>query len=377
MKILVDYTQIPVQRVGVGNYAYNLVKELYDIDKENTYYIVVQDDDGSLDVFQCDRIRLIRVKHGLFRKLVFRLLLEQVYFPYLVLKHRIDLVHSLHYSFPLVTFGAQRLITVHDMTYFTVPDLLVNTKRLYLKFFINLSTRVRSRLICVSEYTKDDLVRITGVDPRKCTVITLGRSEIFRPGISAGEIESTKKKYGITAPYFLFIGTIEPRKNIKKLITVFQEFSKVHDHYQLVIVGKKGWHYEDVFELVSAQRLSGKVIFTGYVEEEEKPVLLNGCEVFVYPSVYEGFGIPILEAISCGAPVITSNISSMPEVAGDAAILIDPTNEEELLQAMLRLTADPAMKQELKEKGFLQAQQYTWRNTAEKTLQSYREYKSY
>lgn len=370
--VLVDYTQIPLKRMGVGIYAYNLLGQISAIDKHNTYYILTQNDDPALEQFVSGNFHILYVNHKFFRNFVLRYLLEQIYIPYLIIKKKINLVHSLHYSFPLIRFKAKRVVTIHDMTFFLIPVVHVRFKRFYFRTFIRLAALMKNRIICVSESTRNDLISITKIDKEKCSVIPLGKSGFFNPNYSLSEINVVKEKYNIKNDYFLFIGTIEPRKNIATLIKVFNEFLKLNCEYSLVIAGKKGWYFDEIFRLIDRYNISDKIIFTGYVSEEETPILLNGCKIFIYPSLYEGFGIPVLEALSCGIPTITGNISSMPEVAGDAAILVDPENENEILNAINSLLTDTNLYNSLKQKSILQSERFSWEKTALETLKLYK-----
>lgn len=371
MNVLIDYSQIPIQKVGVGVYAYNLIKQVSVLDNTNKYFVLIQDDDDTLELFSNEFIHLIKVNHKIFRHFFLRFLLEQLYIPYLVIRKKISKVHSLHYSFPLLRFNAKRVVTIHDLTFFLMPEVHLRFKRLYFRTFIKLARFLDCEIICVSHSTKRDLIKITKVSSERCTIIPLGKSDIFHNRYSINEIRITKKKYKIEENYFLFIGTIEPRKNIITLIKAFYEFNKLFTNYSLVIVGKKGWYYEEIFKLIDQLCIREKIIFTGFVFEEEKPLLLNGSQAFIYPSLYEGFGIPILEAMACGTPVITANLSSMPEVAGDAGILINPENSNELFKAMVQVIGNPSVAENMKNAGLIQSDKFSWEKTAKQTITLY------
>jgi glycosyltransferase involved in cell wall biosynthesis len=370
MNLLVDFSQIPIQKVGVGVYGLNLISNL-EPDATSRYYVLVQDDDNSLDACESNGIILIRISSKKCRRLVNRLLLEQVYIPYLVYKYKIDVIHSLHYSFPVMT-RARRIVTVCDMIFFKYPELHLRAKVFYFRFFIWLTTYLADKVICISKSTERDYLDFFRVKPNLTTVIELGVDQAYSPNIDRSEISALLEKYGIDGEYILFIGTIEPRKNITNLILAFAKLVKNESPLRLVIVGKKGWHYESVFSLVSELRLVDKVIFTGFVEESEKPALLVGARMFVYPSFYEGFGIPVLEALACGVPTITSNLSSMPEVAGDAAILVDPSNVEDIHAALAKLYCDEALSAVLRERALIQSSKFSWNVMAEKTVEVYK-----
>jgi len=371
MRVLIDFSQIPVNKVGVGVYAFNLIKELNRTDKKNEYFIVIQNDDDCFHFIRNERFHFIKIKSRIFRIFPLRMIMEQAYLPFLVLKHKIDLVHSLHYSFPLLTFGAKKVVTVHDLTFFLFPDLHVFVKRYYFRWFTLLASKMSDRIICVSESTRNDLFRFTHANPEKTQTIHLGiDKEIPEFNLSEKEIVFARYQIEDSKRIILFIGTLEPRKNISNLIKAFGLFKKKIEGFQLVIVGGKGWYYHDLFELAK-QTGTEDLLFTGYVSEREKQILLSAAEIFVYPSVYEGFGIPVLEAILYKVPTITSNLSSLPEVAGDAALLIDPASVEELLSAMIRLAENQNERNSLSDKCFAQLENFSWGKTALETISLY------
>ncbi len=371
MKVLIDFSQIPLNKVGVGVYAFNLIKELEKIDSKNEYFIVIQDDDPCFYFIKKENFHFIKIKSSLFRVFPLRVMMEQVFLPWLILKHRIQLVHSLHYSFPLLSFGAKRVVTVHDLTFFLFPELHVLIKRYYFRWFTLLASKMSHQIICVSESTRNDLLRFTHAKPEKTKTIHLGIDKEI-PVFSQNEKQAIFERFQIDPikKMILFIGTLEPRKNISNLIRAFGLFDKQEPGYQLIIVGGKGWYFHEMFELAT-QHNNNNIVFTGYVSESEKQLLLSSAELFVYPSVYEGFGIPVLEAILHQLPTITSNLSSLPEVAGQAALLIDPTSVHELVDALLRLAHHPDDKKFLSDKCFAQLEKFSWSKTAQETISLY------
>ena len=186
-------------------------------------------------------------------------------------------------------------------------------------------------------------------------------------------VKNTKKKYGIEGEYLLYIGMIEPRKNLKNLVIAYHKLRLFRDDFQLVIAGPRGWGYSDLFELVDRLKLRGKIIFTDYIKEEEKASIIIGAKLFIYPSLYEGFGIPVLEAMSLGVPTISSNISSIPEISGDAALLIDTSNANILYQNIIKLLDNKILYQELKKKALEQSLKFSWSKAAKKTLNVYKQ----
>lgn len=370
LNVLIDFSQLPIQKVGVGVYGLNLILNLEDRPNIH-YFVLVQDDDDSLDKCPSDFITLIKVNSNKFRKLSNRFFLEQFYIPYLVYKHKIDVVHSLHYSFPVLA-KAKKVVTVCDMIFYKYPELHLKSKVLYFRFFIWLTTLFANKVICISESTRQDYLSYFKVPSELAAVVELGKDDSYHPDLDRQEINQLLKKYAIDGEYILFIGTIEPRKNVSNLILAFERLIADGFPHSLVVVGKKGWHYDSIFHLVKERNLTDRVIFTGFIEESEKPLFLAGASVFVYPSLYEGFGIPVLEALACGTPTITSNVSSMPEVAGDAALLVNPENLEEIYDAMKKVLMDSSLRSELKARSLRQAANFSWEKTANMTIEVYR-----
>lgn len=372
MRVLIDCTGISKVKAGVGVYAINLVKELIAIKQDLQLWLLVQDDDQEFD-FHEDGVKTIRVPARIFRRVSLRLLLQQIYLPWLALRHRIEVIHSLHYSFPLLPLRARNVVTIHDLTSFLCPELLIPNKMRYYRLFIKASHRGADELIFVSYSTRHDYCQAFPRALDSCHVVMLGKSPEFRSDLATEKVAEVLHRYALKEPYILFIGMIEPRKNLNRLVDAFSALASAYPDHSLVIAGKKGWMYEDLFALIRDKGLDKKVLFPGYISEEDKPYLIRGAEVFVYPSLYEGFGIPVLEALACGTPTITSNVSSMPEVAGDAALLVDPTNTEELTLALSRLLADKALRDDLIVKSIAQAEKFSWKKTAAETYTVYLE----
>ena len=371
MRVLVDCTQISKDKAGVGIYALNLVKELVAMRTDLKLWLLVQDDDPDFFITNAS-VQVLRVPARTFRRLPLRFLLEQIYIPWLAIRYRFDVVHSLHYAFPLLPMAAIKVVTVHDLTSFKLPDVHLPSKIRYFRFFLRASQRGADHVSFVSKSTRDDYLAVFPRDIATCHVATLGKSSEFHPNLDKARVDLVLQKYCLRKPFILYIGTIEPRKNLTRLVEAFATLALKYPTHALVIAGKKGWMYNPIFDAVQRLGVEGRVVFTGFVDEEEKPFLIRGAEIFVYPSLYEGFGIPVLEAMACGTPSITSNLSSMPEVAGDAALLVDPTCTDSLIAALGRLLAEPDLRRELSAKAVVQAERFTWKNTAEETYKIYR-----
>ncbi len=383
MKIAIDLTQIPADKTGIGIYALNLVREMCRLNQTNgkfNFFFFVQDDDEELIrlIRDSDKCTLILIKSSIFRKMILRFFFEQFLLPRKCRKLKVDIIYSSHYTIPYFT-RIKRVVVFPDMTFYLFPELHQKIKRFYFKTLIPLTVWKSSGIITISESTKSDMVkRFKHIDTNKITVIHLG-VDLFKENEKekAPLCERIMEKYGLTArEYFLFVGTLEPRKNISNIIKAFHHVRQSDDRYKkkykLVIVGKKGWFYKEIFETVKKFLLEEAVIFTGYVNEEEKQALLLRAFLFVYPSFYEGFGIPILEAMGSGIPVITGNTSSLPEVAGDAAVLVNPHLWQEISTAMLKLLSNQPLHEKLSQKGLTQAKKFSWEKTAEKTLELFK-----
>jgi glycosyltransferase involved in cell wall biosynthesis len=259
------------------------------------------------------------------------------------------------------------VVTVHDLGYLYYPQAHRLLDRLYLDLSTRYSARAATHLIADSSATKHDLIERYGIEPYKITVVYPGYDEAtFQPVRDEEAIEAVKAKYDIAGDYILFVGTLQPRKNLIRLIEAYWKLEA--GSWKLVIAGKKGWLYQEIFRWVEELGLGKKVVFTGYVPEGGLPALISGARLFVFPSLYEGFGLPVLEAMACGTPVVCSNVSSLPEVAGDAAVLVDPLDVEGLAAAMERVLDDEDLRAELIERGFEQAKRFSWERCARETL---------
>ena len=260
------------------------------------------------------------------------------------------------------------VVTVHDLGYLYHPEAHTRTQNLYLRWSTRYNARAAAHLLADSEATRRDLVRRYGVPPEKITVAYPGYDERLAPVTDPAALAAVRARYGLTGPYLLYLGTLHPRKNLSRLIQAFYNLQPATCNLQLVLAGKKGWLYDDIFAQVRALGLTERVIFTGYVPDDDLPALLSGALAFVYPSLYEGFGFPVLEAMACGAPVVCSNVSSLPEVAGDAALLVDPLDTAALAAALARLVGDEGLRRELRERGFRQVRKFSWRRCAGQVL---------
>jgi glycosyltransferase involved in cell wall biosynthesis len=332
---------------------------------------VAQSDDADFAHEGLPHVTMVYVPAALYRIRPVRILLEQIWLPVLVLRHRIDVLHSVHYSFPLFCPRAKRAVTIHDMTSVTMPEMHIGAKRIHYRFFIAAALRFAEMMIFVSHSSLKDCQRLFHLRDERAEVIHLGLEDRWYRMAAEGAPAGSEWVTKLPKQFVLFVGMIEPRKNIARLVLAFAAVAKEYPECVLVIAGKKGWKYEEVFVNARESGVEERIHFTGFVSDEDKMALMGRATVFAYPSLYEGFGIPVLEALACGVPTLTSDVSSIPEVTGDAALLVNPESTEEIATALRRLLSDTDLREELRTKGMKRAKLFPWSATAERTLGVY------
>jgi glycosyltransferase involved in cell wall biosynthesis len=257
------------------------------------------------------------------------------------------------------------------MTFFLYPQVHKTYKRLFFKSMIRLSAKRASAIIADSQSTRRDILRVVPIAPQKITAVPLGVSDVFKPVSDPGAVEEFRRRYQLPPQIILCVGELQARKNLPTLIRAYGRLVQQGLTHSLVIAGRKGWLYEELFQAVQTLNMSDRVIFTGYVLEQDLPLLYNVADVFVYPSVYEGFGLPVLEAMACGTPVVTSNASSMPEITGEAGVLVDPNDVNSMAEAIRRVVVDREFHAELECNGLERAKMFSWERTAKETVAVY------
>lgn len=352
MRIAIDMQTTLGQKTGIGFYVDNLVRWLEQIDKENTY------------------VKLLPRSSDDFRSLE-RFVWDQVHVPFRSARARVDLLHQPGFSAPVV-HSMPVIVTVHDLIAIHFGRDIPLGSRLYFGKWMPLSYRFARHIIAVSQHTKRDLVTLLGIPPDRITVVASAADERYQPLRDRSTLVATRDRFKTGARFVLHVGTLNPRKNLEFLVRVFAKVRPVLDRdTRLVVTGKKGWYYESLFQLVHDLKLDDAVVFTGYVTEEEKVALYNAATVLAFPSLYEGFGLPPLEAMQCGTPVIASQTSSIPEVVGQAGVLLDPTDEAAWVTAMGTLLTDQAAREQLSSLGLAQAAKFSWERTAHETKAVY------
>jgi glycosyltransferase involved in cell wall biosynthesis len=297
-----------------------------------------------------------------------RVLWEQLIQPRVLRHIEADLVHEPVFVGPLVA-PCPVVITIHDLSFIRYPHLFRPANRLYLTVMTQLSVRRARRLIAVSKHAAGEAERLLGVPREKVDVVYHGVDPVFRP-LPPGEVAAFRRRRELPDRFILFVGTQEPRKNLERLIEAFARIPQ--GEAKLVLVGGKGWLYDDLFAKIEALSLRDAVVFPGYVGSEELPLWYNAATAFAYPSLYEGFGMPVTEALACGTPVVTSTSSSLPEAAGGAALLVDPEDVEAIATGLTRILDDDTLREALTERGLAHARTFDWSRTARETVRVYR-----
>lgn len=252
------------------------------------------------------------------------------------------------------------VVTVHDLGYLHFPETHTRFQRWYLNFTTRRHTRIARRIIADSAATKNDLVRFYRAPAEKIHVVHLGISTTIH---RVENPAATVKKYGISGEYLLYLGTLQPRKNLLRLLTAFQKISAEFPGVTLVLAGGKGWLFDQIRQQIDRLQLDERVVLPGFIPEADKSALLSGATAYLFPSLYEGFGLPVLEAMACGTPVLIGNGSSLPEIAGDAALAVNPLDSAAIADGIRRLLTDPALRQSLVSKGFRRVRQFSWEKT--------------
>ncbi|MBI4557607.1 MAG: glycosyltransferase family 4 protein [Candidatus Hydrogenedentes bacterium] len=285
----------------------------------------------------------------------------------------VDIAHGLFHDLPAARRAA-RVATIHDLSCFRCPETHTPRTRAVQTRLLRHSARHADALVAVSESCKNDLVELLGVPPELVRVVPGGvYLREFAGELDRQVLKAVTERLGIHGEYFIHLGTLEPRKNVPRLLRAYATLrSRCRECPKLVLVGKPGWLYQDVFDTIQRLRLHDCAIHAGYLERREAILLLRGAKACVYPSLYEGFGLPVLEAMAAGTPVITSNRAALPEVAGDAAIVVNPEDEDALTTAMESLIADSARVETMKQKGLTRAHRFTWEQSARRLLDVYR-----
>ena len=296
---------------------------------------------------------------------IMRIAWEQLVAPLMMIRDRPAAMFCPLNVIPLL-MRRPAVVTVHDLAFLRFPDRFRPERRRYLAVLTRLSVQRAAHVLTDSAFTRREVITLLGVAPGKVTVAPLGRDERLGP-LAPSTVAQFRQERQLPERFLLFLGTLEPRKNLATLLRAYAQ-SREGIGMPLVVAGGKGWLYEPIFELIDELGLRDDVLFAGFAPREELSFWYNAATAFVYPSLYEGFGLPPLEAMQCGTPVVSSNAASLPEVVGDAALTVDPTNVDALAAALLQIATDPALREELRSRGLQRAQHFSWDRTAAETL---------
>jgi glycosyltransferase involved in cell wall biosynthesis len=377
MRIAIDYTAAIRQGAGIGNYVRSLVDAMLAQDSTNQYTLLTSGHPTREHAFPKAsnvRGRSIFIPDRYLNVLWYRwrLPVHATIFTGLV-----DIYHGPDFVLPPINGKVRKIVTVHDLAFLEHPEYAVPQLAAYLKKVVPEAVAAADVIAAVSHATRQTLIEYFHTPPEKITIIPNGIRSYFRRITDPILLSATRHKFGLKHPLVLGVGTLEPRKNHLGLIKAFHKAQSAAEKKQrpamLALAGGPGWLYDETQRLIAKLKLENKVRFLGRVSELELITLYSMADVFVFPSFYEGFGVPPIEAMACGAPVITSNTSSLPEVAGDAALLIDPHNTGEIARAMLRVLENEQLRDELRQKGYVRAQHFTWPKSASKMLSVYQQ----
>ena len=285
-----------------------------------------------------------------------------------------QITHFFNYYVPPFVRG-KKVVTIHDMTLHAYPETVKKKTLWFLRQTLKQSIKRADHIITDSEFSKKEILKYYDVSDSKISVVYCGGDfERFQPLKNYEFLDSTKKKYHIPGEYFLYLGTLEPRKNLVRLIQAYAQLLKEkQDVPYLVLAGGKGWMYEEIFHTVTELGLEEKIIFTGYVNDDDVPVLMSSAFAFCFPSLYEGFGMPVLEAMACGTPVLTSANSPMEEFAGDTVVLVDALKIDSIKNGLLQLIISKEFRESISQRGLLKAKEYTWEKAGKQLMQVYQD----
>jgi len=372
MRITFDLSPAVHHHAGLGRYAHELLSAMVAIDTEDSFDVLYYTPNGAerpdppLDRLPARQVRLSAKP--------WRMSVLTANYTGLAMDrwlHSGDVFHATDHLLPALRRSAS-VFTVHDLIYLFYPEYHLRLNRWFLTLMLPRFLKAADAIIAVSENTRRDAARLMGVPAEKMTVIYEGVNPAYRPIADPAVLAAVRARYYLPERFLLFFSTIEPRKNLLMLLEAYRALlDRSPAAPDLAVAGRKGWLFQPVFERVTALGLEQRVHFTDWIDEADAPALMNAAEVFLYPSLYEGFGLPPLEAMACGVPVLCSDASSLPEVVGQAGLLLPPRDTAAWVQALERLLADPALGLALRGRGLAQAKKFTWEAAARQTLAVY------
>jgi glycosyltransferase involved in cell wall biosynthesis len=353
---------------GIGTYIRNLLRHLSRLDHTTEYVLLCRPIDSDAAALLGDNFRIVTEKAPAYS------LREQVRIPLALRRERANLFHAPHYVLPPLT-PCRSVVTIHDCIHLRFPQYLPSRiGYAYARGSLWAATHQADRVLTVSEASKRDILHYFRIPDQKIVVIPNAIDERYNEAPAAEDIERVKERYQLNDPFVLYAGNIKPHKNLERLIEAFHMFRRHEfEHVKLLIIGDEISKYATLRRTVHRLKLHKHVRFFGFVPDQTLAALYRLAAVFVFPSLYEGFGLPPLEAMASGAPVITSNVSSLPEVVGDAALLIDPYDPEAIADAMRRVLSDDVLRVQLRERGLVRARHFSWDRSIRRVHEIYEE----
>ncbi len=373
LKIGIDYTAALKQSGGIGRYTRGLITTVAELDNQNSYTLMATPDaplDG-LQFFQ-NRPNFIHKLYPLAERWM-TIGWHRLYLPVPVewFSGPVQLFHSPNFILP-PTHRAKTLLTVHDLSFIRHPQGAVTSLRKWLEKVVPRSLARADHILADSQSTKQDLIQIFNVSSHLITVVGAGVEARFQPVTDSRRLETVRRRYHLppSEKFILSLGTLEPRKNFTGLIQAYNRSPACQSHH-LVIAGGKGWLFQEIFAAADSSPVADRIHLIGFVDDDDLPTLYSLADIFAFPSHYEGFGIPVIEAMACGTPVVCADNSCLPEVGGQAALQIGATDITALAEALHRLATDKTLRQKAIDEGFRQAQRFTWPATARRLLAVY------
>lgn len=358
--------QAGYRSAGIHGYIYNTLRHLPEVEPAYRYHVLVGEGQAPThEHFTLHRSRFSTAQP------IRRILWEQLMQPAVLRWLKPDLVHGMAFVLPLLS-GVPAVVTVYDLSFIRFPQALSRTRRWYLQLFTRRSCQKARRVIAISDSTANDLVTLFGIPREKIVVAVPGVDERFKP-LAAAEITAFRHDKCLPERFILHVGTLEPRKNLPMLLRAYAALPEsLRREVHMVLAGGKGWDYEDVFATIETYDLAATVHLAGYVESSSLPLWYNAAEMVVCPSLFEGWGLPVVEAMACGRPTVVSDISSLPEAVGEAGKRLPPNDQAAWTDALYHALTDAEWRERSAQDGIQRAKQFTWRQTAEKTVEAYR-----
>ncbi len=366
MRVGIDARVLFGPHTGDRTYSLNLLRQFAQMNLPHQFFLF-SDRWGDLPFELPSNFRPVLLPR------ISRRLYTAILLPRACSAYRVDLLH-VQYIAPLFS-PCPIVTTVHDVHWRRFPETFPIKDRVMMEIFLPLTLYKASAVITDSMASRNDLMQFFKVPPSKLRVIYLAAEELFFVKLSESERQTILRRYGLTEGYVLFVGVLQPRKNLERLLDAFALLRPKFECLPLVIVGKLGWKTRRLLQLVNELKLGDCVKFIGYVPDEDLPAVYQSAKIFAYPALWEGFGLPVLEAMASGVPVLTSATSSLIEIASDAAVLVDPLSVRSIFEGMYQLLTDEKLRDELRQRGLERARQFSWLKTAKETLQVYEQVK--